>query len=327
MTRFRDPYGQEWFAVDRLPHTLDLSLISQLLHQQGVPHRVTEEGNQQVVWVTREEDCEAVKNLLTGWRQGEIQLSRSDYQPVADGEQRLSSSHLALILRLLPGTFLLLLFSLCGYLLVIFDSYLGVGHWFTIVDISQQRYGSLSTLDLNQIWRLWTPMFLHFDILHFAFNALFLWVFGARVERAMGRVQFLLFVLAVSLAANLGQLMWEGNPFFGGMSGVNYGLIGYIWLRQMLAPHPMLNYPKALIPFLLVMLLLGVVGVLDIFIQGRVANAAHVAGLLAGMSWGALAGFYLARQGPAASQGPVPANDSEFNHEQNSSDQNTGNRE
>src|SRR5690606_38254342 len=108
------------------------------------------------------------------------------------------------------------------------DAHIGIGHWFTIVDISQQRSADLSTLDMAEIWRLWTPMFLQFDILHIAFDALFLWVFGARMERAMGRVQFLFFVLVVGLGANLGQLVWEGNPLFGGMSGVNYGLIGYI---------------------------------------------------------------------------------------------------
>lgn len=320
MTRFRDPYGQEWFAVDRLPHALDLSIISQLLHQQGVPHRITEEGNEQVLWVAKEEDREPVKDLLNGWRAGEIQLSRSEASPAAEEPQSGPSvAHLALLARLLPCTLILLILSLLGYLVVMFDNQLRIGHWFTIIDISQLQHGNLSSLDLGEIWRLWTPMFLHFDILHLAFNALFIWVFGARVERAMGTLQFVLFVLIVGLVANLGQLMWEGNPFFGGMSGVNYGLIGYIWLRQMLAPHPMLNYPKALIPFLLVMLLLGVVGVLDIFIQGRVANAAHVAGLLAGMSWGAVVGFLLAQRGPASP--PNPANDSEFNQEQNTSDQ------
>lgn len=309
MTRFRDPYGQEWFAVDRLPHAVDLSLISQLLEQQGVAHRISEDGNDQVLWVARVEDRDAVKALLAGWRQGDIQISKAEgLAPAA--HRSFSPEMLAAAFRLLPGTITLLVLSLLGYLVVMSDNQLGIGHWFTIVDISQQRIGSPLTLDLAQFWRLWTPMFLHFDILHLAFNALFLWVFGARVERAMGRLQFLLFVLTVSLAANLGQLAWEGNPLFGGMSGVNYGFVGYIWLRQMLAPHPMLNYPKGLIPFLLVMLLLGLVGVMDIFIQGRIANAAHVAGLLAGISWGAVAGFLIARQPVSLTSA---ANDSEFN--------------
>lgn len=311
MTRFRDPYGQQWFAVDRLPHALDLSLVSGFLHQQGVAHRISEEGNEQVLWVAREEDREAVKNLLRAWREGEVQITQSpDSAPAREHGISIALDRLALLLRLLPGTFTLLLLSVLGYLVVVFDDRLGIGHWFTIVDISRQRYGSLSTLDLGEVWRLWTPMFLHFEILHLAFNAVFLWVFGARVERAMGRLQFVAFVALVSLAANIGQLTWEGNPLFGGMSGVNYGFIGYIWLRQMLAPHPMLNYPKALIPFLLVMLLLGMVGFLDIFIEGRIANAAHVAGLLAGMSWGALAGTVIARRGSAL--GPHAANDSKF---------------
>jgi GlpG protein len=293
LTKFRDPYGQQWLEVERLPQAEDLSVISRTLYQQRIPHRITEEGNCQAIWVARDGDREEVANLIQAWRRGDIDAE----QPVGKPPVSAAPRQLWLMLTLLPVTCGLLVLSLLGYLIVKTDAYLQLGHWFTIVDFTDSAIagasdaiGALPGIILSEPWRLWTPMFLHFQLLHIAFNTLFLWVFGARIERVMGSWHFIIFVVLVGLAANVGQLLWEGNPRFGGMSGVNYGFIGYIWLRQLFAPHPLLVFPKALIPMLLIMLLLGTVGVLDIFIQGNVANAAHITGLLAGASWGLIAG-------------------------------------
>lgn len=283
--------------MERLPQSVDLSLASRALYQQGIPHRITEEGGGQVLWVARQEDRQPVADFLEAWRRGEIKLEEAAAPARQEGPGLAGKARL--IVQFLPVTSLLLLLSVLGYLVVVTDPQLQIGHWFTIVDIGLYRTAGLGDIDLSQPWRLWTPMFLHFDVVHIAFNALFIWVFGARMERVMGSWHFLAFVLVVGLVADLGQLAWESNPRFGGMSGVNYGFIGYIWLRQMFAPHPMLVFPKALIPFLLAMLLLGAFGVLNIFVEGRVANAAHLTGLLAGLTWGLGAGLYLSRKTPS----------------------------
>jgi GlpG protein len=296
MTEFRDPYGQQWLEVERLPQNVDLSPVVRALSQYQVPHRITEEAGSQVIWVAREQDREQVAKFIEDWRRGAIDIVEEPAQRGAEEEPHYASQ-LRLMLRMLPVTCGLLVLSVLGYLVVITDNQLMIGHWFTIVDISQYRFASLGDLNLGEFWRLWTPMFLHFDLVHIAFNALFLWVFGARMERVMGSGHFLLFVAATGLIANLGQLGWESNPRFGGMSGVNYGFIGYIWLRQLLAPHPMLAFPKGLIPLMLIMLILGTFGFFNFFIEGRVANAAHITGLLVGMTWGLIAGLFYSRAG------------------------------
>jgi GlpG protein len=296
MTEFRDPYGQQWLEVERLPQNVDLSPVVRALSQYQVPHRITEEAGSQVIWVARERDREQVAKFIEDWRRGAIDIVEEPAQRGAEEEPHYASQ-LGLMLRMLPVTCGLLVLSVLGYLVVITDNQLMIGHWFTIVDISQYRFASLGDLNLGEFWRLWTPMFLHFDLVHIAFNALFLWVFGARMERVMGSGHFLLFVAATGLIANLGQLGWESNPRFGGMSGVNYGFIGYIWLRQLLAPHPMLAFPKGLIPLMLIMLILGTFGFFNFFIEGRVANAAHITGLLVGMTWGLIAGLFYSRAG------------------------------
>jgi GlpG protein len=299
MTEFRDPYGQQWLEVERLPQRVDLSPIARVLGQYRVPHRITEESGDQVIWVAREEDRAKVGEFIAEWRRGDIDIAEEQRSaPAVEGEPHYAEQT-RLMFRLLPVTCSLLVLSLLGFLVVITDNQLMIGHWFTIVDIAEHRIATFGDLDPGEFWRLWTPMFLHFDLVHIAFNALFLWIFGARMERVMGSGHFLLFVAMVGLIANLGQLGWESNPRFGGMSGVNYGFVGYIWLRQMLAPHPMLAFPKGLIPLLLVMLLIGTFGLLDFFIKGgEVANAAHMTGLLLGATWGLLAGLYFGRGSP-----------------------------
>ena len=77
----------------------------------------------------------------------------------------------------------------------------------------------------GQYWRLVTPVFLHFGWLHIAFNCLWLWELGGRVERVMGHVNMLLLFLAIAVVSNVCQFVFGGAGLFGGMSGVVYGLM------------------------------------------------------------------------------------------------------
>ena len=50
-------------------------------------------------------------------------------------------------------------------------------------------------LDGGEYWRLVTPIFLHFGIIHFVFNALWLALLGSKVERFAGHTQCLMLIL------------------------------------------------------------------------------------------------------------------------------------
>lgn len=141
----------------------------------------------------------------------------------------------------------------------------------------------------GEFWRLLTPAFLHFGTFHILFNGLWLWELGRRLELVMGPGRYLMFVVVTAVAANIAQFV-GGPSVFGGMSGVVYALIGYIWMRQRLNPHPVLAVPPGIIGFMLVWLVICLTGIVDRFIAGSVANGAHVGGLLAGMAWGIWAG-------------------------------------
>ena len=55
----------------------------------------------------------------------------------------------------------------------------------------------------GEVWRLVTPIFLHADIWHLAFNMLVLWWAGSRVEELYGKREFTIFYLASGIFANV----------------------------------------------------------------------------------------------------------------------------
>ena len=61
---------------------------------------------------------------------------------------------------------------------------------------SQIEYHTLSTmLSSGELWRIWTPMFMHFSLLHILFNLLWVWMIGGAIERLQGTTHFILLVL------------------------------------------------------------------------------------------------------------------------------------
>jgi GlpG protein len=132
----------------------------------------------------------------------------------------------------------------------------------------------------GEVWRLLTPMIIHFGIGHILFNMLWLFQLGSMIESAQGSLKFALLVIAFALVSNLVQYEFRG-PFFGGMSGVNYGLIGYVWIRGRCDRASGLHLDRESVIMSIVWFFLCFTGWV-----GPIANYAHAAGLLTGMAWG-----------------------------------------
>ncbi len=156
--------------------------------------------------------------------------------------------------------------------------------------ISEKMDGSLSEVFEGQVWRIVTPIFLHFGLFHILFNMFWLHDLGSQIEKRKGSPFIILFILASAIISNLTQFKF-GGPGFGGMSGVVYALFGYVWIKSRFDPGDglFINQSTALIMlawFFLCFLIPGV----------GIANWAHAGGLLTGSAWGYLSAVRWNRQ-------------------------------
>jgi len=137
----------------------------------------------------------------------------------------------------------------------------------------------------GQIWRLFTPMFLHFGLLHIIFNMLWLRDLGSMIEARKSSGFLLALVLALAAVSNVAQYLASG-PTFGGMSGVVYGLLGYIWMQGKFNPACGLALQTQTVTMMIVWFFLCLSG-----LMGPIANTAHAVGAAVGIAWGYLAAW------------------------------------
>lgn len=159
--------------------------------------------------------------------------------------------------------------------------YLSITHYQVVGGFVQWRPGLHEILQ-GQVWRLITPIFIHFGFLHLIFNMLWLKDLGSMIEFRQSAKILLAQVVVMGVLSNLAQYAVSG-PTFGGMSGVVYGLLGYIWIRGKLDPTSGLFLHKTIVIWMLVWFALCWTGLI-----GNVANTAHAVGLLSGIAWGYL---------------------------------------
>ena len=184
----------------------------------------------------------------------------------------------------------LILIAIAISLLSNFGSVLAIIEPLTFTKISISNQGFISFMSAqqtffseNEWWRLITPMFLHFSFAHLAFNCLWIYVLGEKIERIDGKFIFLLLIIFSGIFSNLLQYTWTSSSLFGGLSGVIYGMLGYCLIMEMESNYDRYGLPPGLYLFMVVWLILGFLGILDLFGFGSVANFAHLGGMLSGL--------------------------------------------
>ncbi|WP_286264169.1 rhomboid family intramembrane serine protease GlpG [Thalassotalea atypica] len=139
-------------------------------------------------------------------------------------------------------------------------------------------YSELSFAGLvGEPQRLLGPAFFHFSWLHIVFNTMWWWQLGGAIEKTYGKFTLMNLFLVSAIVSNLGQFLVSGSNF-GGLSGVVYAVVGFVWWTGWLNPAKGLMLPKPIIGFMLFWLVLGFVDLLPV----NVANAAHLLGLVSG---------------------------------------------
>ncbi len=142
-------------------------------------------------------------------------------------------------------------------------------------------------LQQGQYWRLLTPVFLHFGLMHLIMNSVWFWELGRRIEMHQGSWFMLLLFVFSGVFSNYVQYWFSGPSLFGGLSGVLYALLGFCWIYQLLRPVAAYRLPKGVVGLMLGWLLLCLSGVVTALGFGQIANAAHISGLLLGCAAGA----------------------------------------
>ena len=86
---------------------------------------------------------------------------------------------------------------------------------------------------IGEIWRPFTCTLLHGDLLHAAFNIYWALTLGAVLEVWMGPALFLGLFALLAYVSSLAEFVWSNYDQLGsglvGMSGVVYGLLGFLW--------------------------------------------------------------------------------------------------
>jgi GlpG protein len=155
--------------------------------------------------------------------------------------------------------------------------------------------GGFPEIRAGQWWRLITPIFLHAGMVHLIFNSLAVLDLGSMIESRRGSLRLLLLVIVLAIVSNLAQYWIElptfkdfslkflrGMPNFCGISGVAFGLMGYIWMKSRFDPDSGFFLNKQAVMMMLVWFGICFAGVLPV----NFANTAHTAGLLMGMGIG-----------------------------------------
>ena len=170
-----------------------------------------------------------------------------------------------------------------------------------VFEVRAYSVGLLALVRTGELWRMVTPAFIHLSLLHLLMNMMAFKNLGCATEFIRGTPKYLTLCLILAVASSCGQFVWDG-PKFGGMSGVLFGLVGYIWVKGKTQPRLGLGLSSRGVTFVGLWLFLCIAGVF-----GPVANAAHVVGLIAGIIVGGRQAVYkklgLTRDGPKAGSG------------------------
>lgn len=153
----------------------------------------------------------------------------------------------------------------------------------------------------GQPWRLLAATFIHFGLIHLAFNMYALYDGGMWTEKLYGSARFAVIYLLAGLAGSVASGWWDDSRNSAGASGAVFGVYGallvFFWRRPADIPRDILRSVRGgAISLCVYSLAMGVA-------MPFVNNAAHVGGLLGG----ALAGLLLVRPfTPEARAKPQP---------------------
>ena len=279
-----------YHCVARFPLESDLTAVREQLASQQVPFRFVEESNSLYLWVADSHSPEQIKAMIERGLASSATANADDADAQAAADRILPKpTSFAAALRSVPITLILIVLGFAGYvafnwpLLAVVEAFT-----YTPVQIVGDR---LFVADWRwaEAWRVLTPCFLHFSLMHIAFNSAAMVQVGSRLEVTLGARDYLVFCLVIGVVGNIVQYWVAGPSLFGGLSGIVFGLFAFNGMLQRYAPEKALMLPKGAYIFLTAWLVAGFTPIFEVLLGVQMGNGAHLGGALAGL---ALAYFY-----------------------------------
>ncbi len=252
-----------------------LSHFSGYLQSLGIESRVTSQDEQFELWVIKGDDVERARSEWSVFTQDpEAQRYRVRVKRKPSSDRQLKA-HYRRYFKRAHGNGLTIALMVCALLSFIIQRTIwpGLTQQLLILEPGQTVLHSW----MYSPWRLLSPLLLHVNLLHLLFNLYWLYDLGSLIEVKESRWFYVVLLLIAALLSNVTQLCIVG-PAFGGLSGVVYGLFGYLWFLSQYRPWSGYYIRSDIAYWLLGWLVLGFTGFL-----GPVANWGHVGGFLAGI--------------------------------------------
>jgi GlpG protein len=302
--------------LDDLRNDAEADAIGDVLLAMGIDHQIDLNADRPpTLWVVRDEDMTMAEQTLQAFREdpshfdgarrdASKQRRLQDNQTKSEEARQRQTERLAQPISFGLVTPALIALSI-GLTLLGAPGVTGLNnpeaiYWAQVDSFTQP--GLVPDILSGQVWRLLTPAFVHGGLMHLGFNMWWMWDLGRMVESRKGPVYLILFTVALILATVLGQYfvgMWLfstgispdgsigplyiGGPNAIGMSGVIYGLFGYLWAKSRLDPFSGIGVSSTTVAFMVLWFIICFTGS-----AGNIANIAHAAGLLVGVLWGAV---------------------------------------
>jgi membrane associated rhomboid family serine protease len=136
----------------------------------------------------------------------------------------------------------------------------------------------------GQDYRLLTAAFIHYGILHIAFNMYALFILGTAFERYAGHVRFAAVYFTAALSGSFGALILTPHSATAGASGAIFGIMGALFVLERQRGMALLQSP--IVGWIVINLLIT-------FSIPGISVGGHIGGLIGG----GLAGYALSGYG------------------------------
>ncbi len=129
------------------------------------------------------------------------------------------------------------------------------------------------------VWRFFSHAVVHLSFTHILFNLTYWLIFATMIEKNNGSTKVLMLFVSIALISGIVQNFFSGPAFFG-LSGVVYGVLGYVYVMSRFDRRQRYRLPGGFIYMLLVGIAVGFIGPL---VDLHFGNAAHISGLAVGI--------------------------------------------